>query len=239
MPAFWRTLAVVVLAQLSPTALGADAIELQVQAAEMERLSEPDSTAAESRVAEHFVTLAGSAENSRRLVLALRNGYEAELMARDGVDPQSMHIYPVTGRLGLGTVFISLALAQQALTELGIDQPTPAEIDAALNGGGVVVNGETVRLRGVLTQHVDGVGWGRIAKSMGVRLGPVVASLRAANDGLQRQSVLVARGVADGGQPPSGAEKTDRADHPARPERPDRPDRPQRPDRPDRPGKAK
>lgn len=229
MKAFWKALAVIVLAHLSPVALAADAAELDVQAGEMERLSEIDSTAAELAVAERFVTLAGSVENAKRLVFALRNGYETTLVGRDGDDQSATRIYPVTGHLGLGNVFVSLALAQEALHQAGIDQASPAEIDAALNGGEVLVDGEAVRLRGVLAQRVDGVGWGRIAKSMGVRLGPVVASIRSANDGLQRGHLQVARSERS----PARVEKADR------PERPDRPQRPDRPDRPDRPGKAK
>ena len=239
MKAFWKTVVVVVLAQLSPLALAADAAELDVQAVEMERSFEIDGAAAERAVAEYFETLAGSAENSARLVFALRNGYEATLMGREGDDQATTRIYPVTSRLGLGNVFVSLALAQEALQQVGIDQPQPTEIDAALNGGEVVVGGETARLRGVLSQRVDGVGWGRIAKSMGVRLGPVVASIHSANDRLQREHLQMARGELGSDRSPARVEKAERPARPDRPDRPERPQRPDRPDRPDRPGKAK
>lgn len=232
---FWRASAIAVAVLLSPIAFADDSAALEAQAVEMERLSDGDATAAEATVAGQFEALAGSAENAARLVYALRNGYEAVLTEGEQPDSPVARIYPVTGRLGLGNVFISLALAQEALAGLGIEQATAAEIDAVLNGGEVVVDGRAVRLRGVLAQRVDGVGWGRIAASMGVRLGPVLASIRAANGALPRGGAQLARGNAIGGRAAHWSEKAERGERPTRPDRPERPDRPQRPDRPDRP----
>ena len=88
--------------------------------------------------------------------------------------------------MGWGNVKISLALAQDQLARLGITNPTAEQLQAALNGGDVIVTNAdgtttTTTLRGVLQMRADGMGWGNIAKAGGTKLGPVVSQLKMAN----------------------------------------------------------
>ena len=105
-------------------------------------------------------------------------------------------INPPTGKMGFGNVFISLALAKQELAQLGITQPTPEQLKAALvggrittgtgttttgtaSGGGATTN--TTRLHGILTMRSHHMGWGQIAHRLGFKLGPVISSIKTAN----------------------------------------------------------
>jgi hypothetical protein len=90
--------------------------------------------------------------------------------------------------MGFGNVFISLALAKQQLGQMGIAQPTPEQLNAALVGGtfptgttatGAVTTSEP--LPGILTMRSEHMGWGQIAHKLGFKLGPVVSGLKHAN----------------------------------------------------------
>jgi hypothetical protein len=87
--------------------------------------------------------------------------------------------------MGHGNVFTSLALAKQQLGQLGINQPTPQQLQAALTGGtvttGTGTTATTTQLQGVLTMRSQGMGWGQIAQAQGTKLGPVISSLKNAN----------------------------------------------------------
>jgi hypothetical protein len=241
-------MAVFLVALLPLGALGDDSATLVAEAAAMDQFVERHPSAGEAAVARMFEGLAGSAENAGRLVYGLRNGYDFELVWVDlAGQPVSTPIYPVTGRMGLGSVFVSLALTQQSLVQSGVVAPTPLDLDAALHGGEVTAGHTTVRLRGVLSQRVDGAGWGTIARSTGASLGSVVIAIRLANARLQ-QGIDGGRLVAS---TPQGSlrqelgtrvergESMDRQSRPERPDRPERPARPERPDRPERGAKAK
>jgi hypothetical protein len=89
-------------------------------------------------------------------------------------------ITPPTKPMGWGNVSHSLALAQFALNQQGITNPTGAELQAALQGGSITTaDGKTVALTGVLQQRADGMGWGRIAQSYGTTMGAVNRSIKA------------------------------------------------------------
>jgi hypothetical protein len=143
------------------------------------------STQVESRLASSFSTFAGSDDNARNLVTGLRQGSEITLTApgAGGQPGESATFTPATRPMGYGNVRISLALAREELAQHGITQPTPEQLKAALAGGTVATGtgepGTTARLPGVLQLRADGMGWGQIANSMGVKLG-VVMSGRAA-----------------------------------------------------------
>ena len=86
---------------------------------------------------------------------------------------------PPTRPMGYGNVRIALLLAREQLAQAGITQPTPEQLAAALMGG-TVTNGTgatstTTDFPGVLQMRADGMGWGRIANSMGVKLGHVMS----------------------------------------------------------------
>ncbi len=101
-------------------------------------------------------------------------------------------ITPPTGHMGFGNVYISLALAKQQLSTLGITQPTPEQLQAALTGGtitqttgsGATATTTTTNLQGILTMRSQHMGWGQIAQKLGFKLGPVIAGMKSANQGL-------------------------------------------------------
>jgi hypothetical protein len=90
--------------------------------------------------------------------------------------------------MGHGNVFISLALAKQQLNQLGISQPTPQQLQAALTGGevttGTGATATTTQLQGILTMRSQGMGWGQIAQAQGTKLGPVISGLKNANQNI-------------------------------------------------------
>ena len=154
---------------------------------------------------EKYVTLAGSEENSASLVNGLRDGKTVKLSG-------GTTFTPPTGKMGNGNIDIALSLAQQKLRQQGITNPTSEQLKAALMGDATNP--------GILQQRADGRGWGQIANSMGIKLGDVMRSDKAAK--------------------PEGVARNDRLEKPARPERiekPARPDRPEKPERPERPGR--
>ena len=138
--------------------------------------------------------------DSKAVVTGLRNGTPIAL-TRTNPTPGSTTttttaapttttttITPPTGKMGFGNVFISLALAKQQLGQMGITQPTPEQLNAALVGGtfptgttttGVVTTSEP--LPGILAMRNEHMGWGQIAHKLGFKLGPVVSSLKHTN----------------------------------------------------------
>lgn len=216
-----------------------DTNTLEQQAAEMERLSAGSPERAEQRVAKDFARLAGSADNAEVLVSALREGDDAVLVWTDAAGkPVSTEIDPQTGSMGLGNVFISLALAQESLRQAGIAKPTPEQLEAALNGGEVRVGDKTIVLGGVLAQRANGSGWGQIAQSLGVKLGPVVSAIRSENGRLRADARRAEAKRAEGAAAKGAGKDTGRREVvAAKAERPAKADRPERPGRPDQPGK--
>jgi hypothetical protein len=101
-------------------------------------------------------------------------------------------ITPPTGQMGFGNVYISLALAKQQLGTLGITQPTPEQLQAALTGGaitqttgtGATATTTTSNLPGILTMRSQHMGWGQIAQKLGFKLGPVMSAMKSANHSL-------------------------------------------------------
>ena len=155
-------------------------------AAGMAVAAEPQDSKTLARISSDFSTFAGSTSNSTSLATGLRTGSPITLTSTDakGVVTETT-FSPPTGKMGNGNVFISLALAKQNLANLGITQPTPEQLQAALtNGpGGTITlpNGSTQPLTGVLTYRSEGMGWGKIAQSYGYKLGPVISGMKAAN----------------------------------------------------------
>jgi hypothetical protein len=114
-----------------------------------------------------FAGFAGSAENLEALVLGLRRGEPIGLS--DGT--QEAHFAPPTRPMGYGNVTRALDLARRQLAAAGIDEPTPQEIKAAMLGGTVSGPDGDVTLQGVLTLRSEGMGWGKIARVIGVHPG--------------------------------------------------------------------
>jgi len=120
-----------------------------------------------ANIASGFRTLAGSTDNARALVEALREGHPVRLVAQDmdgDMLPCVTLIEPPTEPMKWNDVKMALMLARDALMGAGITRPTHGQLRAALLGGVVTPRGRRpVNLRGVLTMRADGMNWGRIA----------------------------------------------------------------------------
>lgn len=154
-----------------------------------------------SKISSDFSSFLGS--DSTAVVTGLRNGTPITLTSTT-TTPSSTPgglpvttttntvITPPTGQMGFGNVYISLALAKQQLSTLGITQPTPEQLQAALTGGtitqttgaGATATTTTTNLQGILTMRSQNMGWGQIAHKLGFKLGPVVAGMKSANHNL-------------------------------------------------------
>jgi len=147
-------------------------------------LTSPGQVRVANKFAAPFTTMAGSTENAVALATALRTGTPVTLTYTttvDGVTTTTMTTFtPPTKPMGWGNVSHSLALAQFALNQQGIANPTGAQLQAALTGGDITTNdGKTVTLAGVLQQRADGMGWGKIAQSYGTTVGAVNRGIKA------------------------------------------------------------
>jgi hypothetical protein len=159
--------------------------ELDTQAAALDATAaNKGQTLVAGKIAAFFTNLAGSKDNANALVVALRNGTDVNLTTTTGTGATATTttttFTPPTGKMGWGNVKIALALAQDSLLRAGITNPTPAQLQAALDGGTVTkADGTTVTLKGVLQMRADGMGWGQIAQAGGTKVGPVVSSLKS------------------------------------------------------------
>jgi hypothetical protein len=188
------------------------------------------------RLASRYTTFAGSATNADALVSGLRNGTSITLDTTtttknpDGTTSTTTtptSFQPATGKLGYGNVNIVLALAQDELAKMGITDPTAAEIEAALNGGTVMLaDGSTQDLQGILALRAQGQGWGQIAQTLGFKLGDVVSASENGHSAA----------AAEHGQHGNDVASANRPTHPDHPQRPDRPQRPDIPSHAGRPG---
>ena len=154
-----------------------------------------------NKISNDFNSFLGS--DSTAVVTGLRNGTPITLTSTS-TTPSSTPgglpvtttnttvIAPPTGQMGFGNVYISLALAKQQLSTLGITQPTPEQLQAALTGGtitqttgtGATATTTTTKLQGILTMRSQNMVWGQIAQKLGYKLGPVIAGMKSANHNL-------------------------------------------------------
>ncbi|HOZ65441.1 MAG TPA: hypothetical protein PK497_13580 [Burkholderiaceae bacterium] len=130
------------------------------------------------KLASQYSEFAGSQKNAEQLITGLRNDTPVTLVAGTGSGSAatSATFTPATGKMGYGNVNIALALAREDLAKLGITNPTPEQLAAALNGGDVKTATGTVTMAGVLAQRQSGMGWGKIANGMGVKLGSLASA---------------------------------------------------------------
>lgn len=169
------------------------------------------------KISSDFSSFLGT--NSKAVVTGLRNGTPITLTtttpgATPGAPPvtTTTTITPPTGKMGFGNVFISLALAKQQLSQVGITQPTPAELQAALLGGSVTTGtgatATTTNLQGILTMRSQNMGWGQIAQKLGVKLGTVMSGLKSANYSVATQTTTASGSgaVGAGGQQASSSQ---------------------------------
>jgi hypothetical protein len=140
---------------------------------------QPPVAVSSDRLVSRYSSLSGSTRNAQSLVTGLQSGSSITLVPTGAPSPanQPVTFTPATPHLGLGEVNITLSLAKAELSKLGITNPTPAQLQAALNGGTLTAaDGSSVKLAGVLAQRQSGQGWGQIANSMGVKLGSLVSA---------------------------------------------------------------
>jgi hypothetical protein len=135
-----------------------------------------------SRISGQFATFAGSKANADALVAGLRSGSEIKLVAADAKGATTSSTFtPPTGKMGYGSVYLSLALAKEQLAQAGITRPTAQELQASLLGGTVTTGTSKTTLEGVLQLRSQNMGWGQIAQSLGFKLGPVISGMKSAN----------------------------------------------------------
>ena len=130
---------------------------------------------AQSRLVADFSDFAGSDPNARSVVVGLRQGGEIALAAVSGRAGPAMQFTPPTRPMDYGNIRIALVLAREQLAQFGIARPNPAQLKAALVGGGVASRtnervATPVLLPGVLQMRAGGMGWQAIASSMGITL---------------------------------------------------------------------
>ncbi len=159
---------------------GQTGAELAVQARQLDAAAATQGQGlVTGRIAGDFEAFAGSAQNAESLVTGLRSGSAITLQ------PGELTFTPETGGMGYGNVYTSLSLAKAQLAGMGIANPSPEQIQAALSGGSVTVNGSTTHIEnGILDLRASGMGWGEIAHSLGYRLGHVISAMRSANAAL-------------------------------------------------------
>lgn len=119
------------------------------------------------RIDGRFAAFAGSRANLESLAVGLRHGTQIKLSGSG----ESTTVLPPTKPMGYGNVTRALDLAARNLAAVGISEPTPTQIGAALNGGTVRTATGEVPLQGVLQLRSEGMGWGQIAHRVGVRPG--------------------------------------------------------------------
>ena len=102
-----------------------------------------------------YTQVAGSKQNATSLVSGLREGKEVTLKRGETTETFT----PPTGKMGYGNIDNALALATASLEKKGINNPTPAQLEAAVMD--------------ILRMRADGKGWGQIADAKGFKLGEV------------------------------------------------------------------
>lgn len=124
-----------------------------------------------------FGTFAGSSENLQSLATGLRHGTDITLGGSGG---ETLSFTPPTRPMGYGNVTHALDLASRQLAAAGITDPTAEEIRAAMLGGTVSTPDGEVTLQGVLQLRSEGMGWGQIAHTLGLKPGRQVSNPAAA-----------------------------------------------------------
>ena len=170
----------------TPALWAADNIAiLEAESAAVDNYAVGHSSTVENRISGTFTEFSGSSDNASALVGGLRQGTPVNLTstAPDGT-VEITSFTPATGPMGYGNVRTSLALAQHQLATLGVTNPAPEQIAAALNGGPITYVASdgtvtTTTLKGVLEMRAAGQGWGEIAQTYGTKLGPVISGLKA------------------------------------------------------------
>lgn len=181
-----------------------------------------------AQLASRYADFAGSASNAAALVAGLRSGSSFVLSSTDAAGALTQTtITPVGKAMGYGEVNIALSLAKAELTKQGITNPTPQQIQTALDGGTLTTATGSVALGGVLAMRQQGQGWGQIAQGLGYKLGDLVSASETGNSraGMQGQAGVRAN-VATSGMTASANGAANASLHAVLPARVNLPQRP-------------
>lgn len=119
------------------------------------------------RIGDRYAGFAGSSANLENLAGGLRHGSSVTLTG----GPNSVAFTPPTRPMGYGNVTRALDLSNRQLIAAGITSPTPEQVRAAMMGGTVAGPNGNETLPGVLQLRSQGMGWGKIAHTIGVHPG--------------------------------------------------------------------
>lgn len=143
----------------------------------------------QSRIGTAYTDFAGSDSNLQSLTTGLRSG--SSITLTDSAGAPSTTFTPPTKPMGYGNITRALDFANRDLAAAGITDPTPQQIQAALNGGTVInAQGQATTLDGVLQLRSQGMGWGQIAHQLNIS--------PAANIHGQNATLVNAAGAAGG-----------------------------------------
>jgi hypothetical protein len=158
-------------------------------------------TSSESaRLASRYADFAGSQSNAAALVAGLRSGSAFALNSTSAAGALTQTtITPATKAMGYGEVNIALSLAKAELVKNGITDPTPQQIQAALDGGTLTTSKGSVTLTGVLAMRQQGQGWGQIANGLGFKLGDLVSASETGNSQAGMHGQAGVNGTVDTG----------------------------------------
>lgn len=135
-----------------------------------------------------FSSFAGSEENAASLVNGLRTGSAITLSgAGTGTGGTSggttggttggetATFTSPTKPMGYGNIRIAMSLAEAQLASQGVTNPTPTQLQGALMGTTTGTGADATTQQGILQMRASGMGWGKIANTMGFKLGPVMS----------------------------------------------------------------
>ena len=217
--------------------------------------AETTATVPAGRIADRYADTLfdGDEDAAADAVKQLREGGDFEVTNADGT---TTTVENANGPMGYGEINIALGMAEKMVDGGDAEGWQDALYGTADTTGtdGTVTEGTA----GILEMRADGMGWGKIAKELGFKLGSVVGKAPtrdSEDDGDGTTTTTTAKATAHGRTDRSAkadTARTDRAakaeratrpervakvDRPERVERPSRPERPERPQKPERGGR--
>jgi len=119
-------------------------------------------------------------ENSTNLVNGLRTGSEITLVDTGSSSSTggSVTFTSPTRPTGYGNIRIALSLAEAQLRSQNVTEPTAEQLQTVLMGemsGSTATAQTSSQTQGILQMRASGMGWGKIANTMGFKLGPVMS----------------------------------------------------------------
>ena len=221
MKVFVLVLAATLLLGSSGLGLAQTTTQLNSEATRMNNLaSTQGETKVVDKISADFNSFLGA--DSKTVITGLRSGTPITLTrttASPGSTPgttvnttTTTTIAPPTGKMGFGNVYISLALAKQQLSQMGVTQPTPEQLQAALTGGSIMTGTGTTatstNLQGILTMRSEKMGWGQIAQKLGFKLGPVISGMKSTNQSLTTTAASNGSGAVTASGQSSGSSES-------------------------------